>query len=278
MGKLEYIIKAIDEDIKCRAVAQAEKIGNSGRWVDNDEEGNYKLIYDDGTELTIDYDDNIIGVKYPNSDFDANYLMGESYTFFNGQEDSLFGDDKDARERIVRYCGYFASWKGWRINEYLRGLRSHDSMKDSLEEPWSDNYEVLWGKNGKAHKEFCDVIENNDLSKYDDFFSLRKVDRLHDNDNKNKRIVWDKGHTCSSVGLEDSDFDIFAGSSDAWRIITLHKKGNKASKGLFMGNLINEGSVKRDWEMEMHYAPNQKFRRLIIDNDRHVIVQEPYEA
>ncbi len=298
MVRLNYIIRIINEDVKCRATARAKNIGKTATWQElKVEEGKwetlglspaddryYKVSYDDGTEIYFDIEGTVTHLNCPNLDFDENYLGVDSYDFFKKQKNAIIkyfnSDIGDALyNNFAEYCDLYASWEGMRLNRYLRGIDDFDDFRFEL----GSDFDVLWGREGAFHEDFCNVVKNNDLSVYDDFFSWRQVDHLHDNDSLDKRIVWDKAHTCASVGMTDEKFkDIFV-SDEAWSIFTLHKKGDKSSRGVFMGNAINEArgdsfwGGSSDWEMEMHYAPNQKFERVIIDEKSKLIVQVPYE-
>lgn len=309
MVKYKYIIQAIDETIKCRAIAQAEGIGATAQWhemavergkwekigLEPSDKKYWKVTYDNGTEIYFNIRGDITHLTYPDLDFDENYLGEDSYDFFSDQKQKIIdfyndgenlevvGEDwgENGYRDFVQYCDTFASWRGFDTNSYLRGLSSYEEFKGSLE---GDGFEILWGRDGGLHDDFCELVANNDLSGYPDFFTLRKMNRLHDNDSEEKRIVWDKAHTSASVGMPNDDFETFVDDvDDSWSVITIHKKGNKASKGVFMGNAINEARAggwrgdAPDWEKEVHYAPGQRFERLIFDKKSKLIVQVPYE-
>ena len=315
MVKYNYIIRSIDDYIKCKATAHAKQVGGTAQWEKmkleggkwetiglspNDEEY-YKVSYDNGAEIYFNIDGDVTHLNYPDLEFDENYLGEDSYDFFSdqkqkmidnfnkGQNLDIVGEDwgEERYKYFVDYCDNFASWRGWDLNKYLRGIRDSRGVWDlnRLKSELGSSMEDMWGHDGGLHDDFCDVVANNDLSGYDDFFTVRRFDRLHDNDSLEKKIVWDKGHTCASVGMVNSDFGNFVDDvDDAWTVFTIHKKGNKASKGAFMGSALNEArggdwrGDEPDWEKELHYAPNQKFERLIIDEKSKIIFQIPYEA
>ena len=82
MVKYKYIVQAIDETIKCRAIAQAEGIGATAKWhemavedgkwerigLSPSDEKYYKVTYDNGTEIYFNVEGGITHLNYPDLD------------------------------------------------------------------------------------------------------------------------------------------------------------------------------------------------------------------
>ena len=294
MVKYKNIIKAIDNHLtKCSITAPLKKLGASGVWSEGtDEYGNPTkiLTYDDGTVLTFsafeDMDGELLTVK------DSTHFIS-----FYGDED--FREQEDwihetfgygEYEFFKEYVHYKSSTIGMAFNEYLRGDLTKEGFIDKCKwlfpKPYESQYsdfEMFRNKDGEYMANF--LIDNNDhfqeLCKLSyqnrEFATLRGVNKLHDNDNLDKRIVSDKGYTSASVGMSLNTMgQVLELEPDCWKIITKYKRGNKANKGLYLGDASYENWGFDDWD-EFLTAPGDKFIRTHIDLKNKIIIQEPYE-
>ncbi len=263
MVSRELIDKTFNEIInKCKATAKALQIGASATVHESD---GYKTIsYSNGFEITFskntDSDfgttDEFEMIYLGNGDI-RKYLGNDSYAFFDFQRDWIIEHyGQDEWEFVSVYSNLFASCDGMDINTDLRNdtALGEDSFLR------------------REHQHYLDIISNVPCDN-SDCFSVRVVDNLHDNDALNRRIVWDKAHTSASVGMTTDEFATFADPYNCWRIVTLIDKDSGA-KGFFYGNSLMEINGF-DWEKELHFAPKQKFERLVIDEENRIIIQKP---
>ena len=258
---------------KCSMVATAHSHG-SAVTEGTDEDGYRTLIYDDGTEIHFNSNGDI--AHFVNSDgVEMDYLFDDSYDFFESQKEAIidkYGDE--GYDFLKKYSNMYASMEGIYMNRYLRGLISMDEFEELVRgfhnQKSDDDFGFLWGN----HDRFVEMLSSMDLPN-ENFYSVRVVDRLHDNDGVNKAIVSDKAHVNSTSGADMDDLGIFADTEFGWKIIT-DFSGSSNVKGLFLGNPLMD-KRGRDWEMEVNHAPGQKFERVLIDEENKIIVQRPYK-
>lgn len=281
MVKYETIIKAIEDYIaKCKATAKILSIGATAKetYLDSqwfDEKYLAQISYDDGTVLTFDEDGNISHITTADG-FDKDYLEYDSYYFFDSQIQTLIEKyGQETYELFGKYANHWATWRGMLINQYLRGEISKSELKSTFERNgFIEEYDFMMDN----YQQFIDICNDNDLSVYGDFYTVRVADHIHDNDKLEKQIVWSKGHYSGSSGGNMLELkDSFAKTDKPWTIITLYEHDNGASKGAFLGDVINDNTYGCDWEMEVHHAPGQKFKRTLIDKKNKVIIQKPYK-
>lgn len=279
MVKYNNIIKAVDDYIKCKATSIIRQIGGTGNetWKDSewfDEQYISNITYDDGTALEFDEDGNITHLTLPNG-FSKDFLGNDDYGFFREQRNRLIREyGEEAYDMFGRYADKWATWRGMLVNEYLRGDITKKQLKERfLETGVIEDMEFMLDN----HSLFVKMCKENDLSAYGDFYTVRVTDRLHDNDHLEKRIVWDKGHNSSSSGADIRDLkDSFAKTHNPWTVVTVYEHDNGASRGAFIGDVVNLETWGGDWEHEVHTAPNTKFERLLIDETHRIIIQKPY--
>lgn len=290
MVKYEYIIKAIKEYLqKCPATLQAKKIGSTGRWTTETDQWGEEigvLTYENGTTIKFNkrgivdyYNENEI--FYPDMDINL-YDQGESIDYNPKYTEGIYVD----------FTHFKMSAIGVKFNEYLRGICTKQDFYDYLEDKIGDGTAPLWGSTftkGLTGKEMGDFFINNNpeyekicneetLNGYGDFITARKVNRLHDNDNINKRIVSDKGYTSSTIRTDDLgsiDYALDIDTDDSWTIITEYHNGNPANHGIALAYAEIKNGFQ-DWN-EIINPPHQKFKRNIIDEKNKIIVQEAYE-
>ena len=269
---IDFIVKKHTSE-KCSRVATAHAHGSAVTEATT-ENGYPTLIYDDGTEIHFDEDGNIS--TFVNSDgVEMHYLFDDAYDFFESQKEAII--DKYGNEGydfLKKYSNMYASMEGIYMNRYLRGLISMDEFEELVRgfhnQKSDDDFGFLWGN----HDRFVEMLSSMDLPN-EAFYSVRVMDRLHDNDALNKAIVSDKAHVNSTAGADMDDLGIFADTLFGWKVIT-DFSGSSNVKGLFLGNPLMD---KRggDWEMEVNHAPGQKFERVLIDEEHRIIVQRPYK-
>ena len=286
MVKYQTIIKIIEEELKkCKATAQAKKIGLTAHWEHYDDGDGYVtdiVTYGDGTRIEFD---NFSNVVFSDNDYspnpDYNYWLNIS------RDKVLEKYGEEGLEFYKEYTLYKQSRVGMFFNEYLRGKMTIEEVyakiyryvPDTTMESWhfKDGVEITdyLLENSERYMSMCNEL---DLNGVGDFYTIRKVDKLHDNDNADKRIVKDKGYTSSSTSGHTSIIDgLFHGPEENnWLIITKYKDGNLANHGMHLAYAEQENYGWHDWD-EVLNAPNQKFKRTIIDEPNHIIVQEPYE-
>lgn len=283
MVKYKTILKVIEQETnKCSPNKEAYSIGESAKikmGKSIDETGEIyeyieEITYKDGTTITFNDSDKIMNLKHDN--FNANHMLNnDSYEFFNDQKQEIIKKyGKETYDLFETYCDKWASSKGMIFNQYLRKEIGKKELKQKLGAIFPfmyDNYPLF--------KQIC--TENN-LGRYEDFFTIRYMNNLHNTDSINRNIVWDKGETSATCGfaltegtkVEGKEVSVFANMNNHWKVITLYKKGNKGH-GIFMGNALNSKRSTKDWEREIHTPSQQKFRRTIIDIANKIIIQEP---
>lgn len=288
MVKYNTIIKVIEEEIsKCKATLQAKNIGKTGIWGEETDENGEKidvLTYNDGTTIKFNKD----GIV----DF-----YNESEMFYQPSHINLYDQGEQLRyiygEKLyIDFTHFKMSGIGMKLNEYLRGIYTKQDFYDYLERTVGNGGKALYGEeftNYMTGKEIGDFMLNYNpryeemcreasLNGYGDFITVRRAEKLHDNDNIDKRIVYDKGYTSSSLRIEDIhgiDYCLDLDEKNSWTIITKYKNGNPANHGMSLSYAEIEGH-SQDWD-EILTAPYQKFKRTIIDERNKLIVQEPYE-
>ena len=282
MVKYKTIIKVIEHYIiKCQPNKKAYTIGESAQVkmsTSIDENGEFEYIdeirYDDGTILKFNDSHQIMSLEHNN--FNAKFMLRHnSYDFFKDQKDKIIKKyDEDTYKMFESYCDNWATGKGMIFNQYLRGEIGKKQLKKEL----GAMFPFMW-ENYPKFKQICNDIN---LGDYNDFYTVRYADNLHNTDSLNRNIIWDKGDTSATCGfaltegtiMEGKEVGIFADMGNHWKVITLYKKGNKGH-GVFMGNALNSKRSTKDWEREIHTPPQQKFRRKIIDIKNKIIIQEP---
>lgn len=284
------LITVIEEEIsKCKATASALRIGSNftmESYGEKDEYGRQKkrITYEDGTVLNLNYFGDIESLTTSEGKtLNYFYHTDEDYEVFKDQKDRLIGKyGQEKYDMLCKYADEWGSWEGLYMNKYFRGkiskadlVEKYSNAKDLFHSATLEDLDFLLDN----HDDFINICGENSLNGYGDFISIRAVSRLHDNDPITKKIVWDKGHTSASVGLDGDDMRMYAGS-DGWKIVTIYEDGNDANRGLFLGNLKNDyhKGMTMDWEHEIHTAPNQKTERLIIDTKNKYIIQRPYTS
>lgn len=266
------ILKQLEE--KCSRVEYAYTNGSSPS-IEFNEQGDLKsLTYEDGTEIQFDDRGNIS--HFRNSDgVEMDYLFARAYDFFASQKDDIIDRyGQEGWDFLCEYTNIYATKMGIYMNSYLRGLISFDEFKSSVDNWWNhktyDDFGYLWDN----HDRFVEMLSTIDLPT-GNFYSVRVMNHVHDNDSLDKAIVWDKAHTNSTAGAEMYRLGVFADTEFGWKVIT-DFSGSHNAKGLFLGNSLREKRGK-DWEMEVNFAPNQKFERVLVDEEHKIIVQRPYE-
>ena len=286
MVKYNTIIKIIEENLnKCKATAQAKKIGLTAHWEHFDDGDGYitdVVTYDDGTKIEFD---NFSQITFHDNDFSPkpDYM----YWLKISKDKILEKYGEDGLDFYKEYTLYKQSRVGMFFNEYIRGnmtieqfyAKTYRYIPDNRMESWrfKDGMEVAdyLLENTERYMSMCREL---DLNGVGDFYTIRKVGKLHDNDNVNKRIVKDKGYTSSTTSGHTANIDDLFESPEKnnWLIITKYTDGNPANHGMHLAYAEQENYGWHDWD-EVLNAPGQKFKRTIIDEANHIIVQEPYE-
>ena len=290
MVRVKDIIKIMEDYLqKCPATQQAKKIGSTGKWTTETNQRGETLnviTYDNGTTIKfnergiVDYY-NETEMFYPDMEINL-YDQGENIDY----------NPKYTKGLYVDFTHFKMSGMGMKFNEYLRGKCTKQEFYDYLEDKIGDGTAPLWGSTftkGMTGKEIGDFFINNHpeyeqicnestLNGYGDFITTRQVNRLHDNDNINRRIVSDKGYTSSTVRTDDIssiNYSLDIDSDNSWTIITEYHNGNPANHGIALGYAEIKNGFQ-DWN-EVINPPYQKFKRGVIDVDNRIIVQEAYE-
>ena len=291
MMRYKFLIKAIDEYTKCKATAQALKIGSTGVWgYLRNEDGRITgstLTYDNGTTLKYDENGKLEEMTY----------NGETLSYMSNQReaDEFF---KDQKEKLIEKYGQEA-YDNFSQFAYMYHTSMHEPINTSMREKSISYLKEYMEKTMRFDKEDCDFIisnadgfesmlEGNDLSDYPSFFTIRGVGGLYDTEKITKKIVHDKGFNSQSVGMSSVDImDIFGVDYDTdesgWLIVTPYMSGNNMGKGAYIETAIGDGYAQiygdsyESGELEFLAPPNQSFMRTIIDTDNRIIIQEPYE-
>ena len=121
-------------------------------------------------------------------------------------------------------------------------------------------------------KKFPYLLKENSFENSESFITQNSIKDLPTDEGTNKGIVQNKG-----IGYEYSH-DTYEQSGtgthftqNEWNIITIREKGNPANKGIqreATGPLESQPFLS---------APGAKFERLLIDKDRKIIIQRPYQ-
>lgn len=296
MMRYKFLIKAIDEYTKCKATAQALKIGSTGVWrYLRNEEGEITgstLTYDNGVTITYSGYDEVASVTYNGEEI--KYLdnnigeNNEAYDFFKDQKENLIKEYGEDGYRMFSQFAYMYHTSLFEpINTAMRE-KNINYVKDYLTNTMQfDDDDCDWIIENSD--KFIDMLENNPLKEYPSFVTLRGTDELYDS--ITKKIVSDKGFNSQSVGMPSRELmDIFGGEFDGmdegWLIITSYSQSNSARKGAYLESAIFEGYQQiygadsygyGSGEFEFLAPPNQKFMRTIIDEENRIIIQEPYE-
>lgn len=264
MVSKELINKTFTDIIahKCGGSVKVRELGATARIFESE---NYTTIsYANGFELTFSKNrDSDFGtmeefesIYLGNGDV-RRYLGNDSYGFFDYQRDWIIDHyGIEEWEFVCKYSDMFASSDGMDLNT---DLRDGNNLGD---------YNFL----RREHDHYISIVKNVPCDN-EDCVSLRVMDNLHDNDALNRRIVYDKAHTSSSMGMNMDEFGSFADVMDCWRVFTLVDKDSGAT-GLFYGNPLMEVNGF-DWEKELHFLPKQRFERVLIDEENKIIIQRP---
>ncbi len=271
-----FILKSIEDAIivKCPTSSKARKRGMDGVLSYNDEFDSNQITYPDGTVVVYDDDEGLFSVTIDGKtyDFPGKKSRDYEYEMFQYMKDQLEGmegilGNNTMYQFLRKYFDDYASWLGMDIN---RAMRKDISLEDvSGIHNWNDV--ILDGHDTVVELERSVRIDN------EDYVALRVQSNLnHGNDDIKKLVVSNKAHTCTTVGgdWEEQVMTFGTGSAEgSWKIITLIDKGGGAT-GLFAGNPIRDERGK-DWEAEINFAPKQKFERVLIDEENHIIIQKP---
>ena len=287
MVKYETIIKVIENEInKCKATAQAKNIGATGKWTE--EKGQwgetlYALTYDDGTRIV--FDENQMGIEEYSNSTEGFFANNTNINFTEDGEYIRQEYGAEGLMQYIKYTNYKMSGMGMKFNQYLRGLCTKEEFYKNLEDTAGHYSQYLL--NGLNGTEIADLLYNNHKqyetycnipSKNEDFITARRVERLHSNDNIDKRIVYDKGYTSSTTQvkyLNGIDRKLNLNKDESWTIITEYHKGNTASHGLSLTYAELDIGIQ-NWGEYLN-PPYQKMKRKIIDEKNKIIVQECYE-
>lgn len=276
MVNFEFILKSIDEAVyKCGGSERLKRIGASVKVTQED--GFETYHYDNGMSITFDLGinengrgeyslDNIIV-----GDEKISYLGEEAYDFFKEQKDFIgetFG--YKGWDDFTRYVYNFSLGRAFELNSMLRT----DFEKELKEWSKLSGRKETGGWMWENHPQFVEIMDSVPLPD-ESFITLRVVNKLHDNDSLNRRIVKDKGHTSSSCGSPMTKLEDYGDLEDgAWKIITVVHPDDEVH-GAFLGTAFKESSCGYDYELEFNYLPNQKFVRDVIDEKNHIIIQHP---
>ncbi len=280
MVKYSTLIKVISLEVnKCKATENALNIGDTGLWSDmlngDGKTIGSRLTYSNGLEIRYDNKGNISSMMLPNGE-ELDYLKEQCYDFFKDQRQKLIKQNGEGGyEFFKKFYGIYQSHQYMYINNYLRGRIGKDFLEKCLE----GNFNFI----SNNFDNFNEPLNQNKLSVYDDFFTVRAITKPHDNDALNRRIVKDKAYTSSSVGKNTTELmKGFGDKDEGYLVITYYQKGNKASKGVFVGGVSREIDIEKyginmDEEKEVLSPSNQKFERQVIDRENRIIYQIPYE-
>ncbi len=281
MVRYTTILKVIEEElVKCKATENALKVGATGIWETlRDENGEVigsTLTYSDGTKITYNEYDEVSSIDYNGETI--NYIGWEQSTdFFDSQRDELI--ERYGEEAYRKFCEFAYLYQSEFYEEINEGMRTDgvDSVRNLISsEIVADDLDV-----------FLELLENNDLSNYPSFLTLRGIEHLFDDSGLEKRIIYDKSFNSQTVGMGSREvMDYFGGEMDGinkgWLIITPFSKDNRARSGAYLDNAITEhhyrlyGDTTIRGEDEFLVPPKQKFMRTVIDEKNRIIIQEPY--
>ena len=284
------ILKSFDDAIvKCKNSSYlARKIGNSVQHNLNffDEKDGVKMdietfTYDNGMSITLihnlDYQDYGDGKTYQEEWWDigelndngVKYTMldDQSYDFFEYQKDYIIKNyGKDGWDFFSKYANVYASYEGMNLNGFLRGVINKEDINNNDGEFYISDFLM------DNHERFVDMLKNIPADNKS-FMSCRVVSKLHNNDSISKKIVSDKGHTSTSLNENEDYYSTFADTDGCWKIFTIVNEGSGVNAG-FLGSAIQDIDGY-DWEREVNFAPDQKFERLVIDEENGIIIQKP---
>ena len=270
--KTKYLFKVItDYVLKHPITEKPRNIGRTGKWAyvkdENGEVIGSTLTYKDGTTITYDSKNNITGIisdKGENLKYPGDRLYLDNYFYQHDVENLKYDLGNSDYMKLRNFAVIYT--QNHFINNYLRGLCSKEEAIESMGEK---NFNYIMNN----IDDITEMLQRNDL-KGSSFMSIRGVRHLHDNDGIGKRIVSDKAFTSASVGMNSEGMKSIYVGEDGWTIITEYDTG-KANRGMFLGYAIRDVNGG-DFEKELLSAPNQKFERSIIDEERRIIVQRPY--
>ena len=283
----EQAFDAITYEIrKCKATAQARRLGATGRWNINSTPGGTldQLTYEDGTTVTFNPDGTIREVR--NGDFHKQILNIDSETFFKHQKDYITSKYGEEEYRFFEeYSENIDGINGDALNRILQG-DSVDEVKEWIRTDYApytltDNTIQYMMDNLPRYQK---ILEGCNLSVYGDFFTWRQTQELGEWESSDRNIARDKGMTRASVGTTNELFyspfippndirETYDYDDNSWTVITIHEHDNDFY-GAYMGNVTNYGELN----YEVKSAPNQKAKRDIIDNTNHLIIQRPYHT
>lgn len=275
MVKYSTLLKIIENEVrKCKATAQAKKIGSSAKWETlydkNGKEKGSKVTYSDGTSITYDKNRSVTRITMPNGE-KIDYLQNKSYDFFEDftsfELQQKYG--QETYELFKKYCGIYYGYDYRYINSYLRGDIDEDRARYKIGD---ETFDFIMDNQDM----FNIILNDNSISKLPTFITVRETTGLFKNDNPDKKIVKDKGYSSASVGMSTRDLKATFGSPKGYTIITVYEKGNNASTGAFLGHVL-KGINGFDFEREFLTAPDNKFSRSIIDMESKIIIQVPYK-
>lgn len=229
---------------------------NGNRWA-----GYESLEYPDGTRIDFAVRDHVRRLESVVIDGKRyDFLGDDSYNHFMYQLDDIrrkYGDVKVWK--LSNYTSRFATSSGMGLNVDLRnGMAPRGGL-------------------ASKHPEFVRLIKEARLK--DDVLSMRVQSRLHDEDALDLLFIQEKSHTCTTVGADINDLeDIFVaydcqGTGNYWTIINVIPVESETN-ALFLGNSLRRARG-HDWEHELNFAPNQKFKRLLVDERNKIIIQTP---
>lgn len=228
-------------------------------WLD---ESDFKLLeYADGTKIEFNNDGATVYLKsVVIDDVKYEFLKEESYEFFKYQQYNITKEMGIRKLRFLQnYSNKYATAQGMKLN---RCLRLGEKYKGPL---------------AKEHKDFVELIKMSKIEK--NVVSMRVQSSLHIDDALDKLYITEKAHFCSSTGTSIDDLtEVFVrfGHEKAgqhWEIITVIPEKSETN-ALFLGNALKTRRGQ-DWEYELNFAPNQSFKRLLVDEKNKIIIQTP---
>lgn len=294
MVSKDVISKSLSDAIfKCSPSAKARSIGASVKekeYTNTDGVKVVEYIYEDGTVINRKLNKKVTVVEESGYSFESETDMFDTLTydgveyhlsygtstddkatddFFKYQEDIIrekYGDD--GWDFFSRYCNEYGTFQGWNLNSVLRGYRSMDDVTDKDGKFYISPFLL------ENHNRFVEMEKSLPLDR-ESFVSLRLVNKLHRNDSIGKKIVSDKGHISTSTIGELENYEVYGDYMNGWFVFTVNEKGSGVNGAYFgRGVKYDDGY---DWEREVNYVPNQKFERVLIDEENRFIIQKPID-
>ena len=272
MVSKDVISKSLSDAIfKCSPSAKARSVGASVKekeYTDTDGAKVVEYTYEDGTIINMKLGKPITMVEDDGYTYESETDIFDTLTY-NGVMEKF----EIAEYKILK------TYKG----KELEGVVCKQVLYPDQRESVICLADYVTDEDGKFyispfllenHNRFVEMEKSLPLDR-ESFVSLRLVNKLHRNDSIGKKIVSDKGHISTSTTGQIENYEVYGDYMNGWFVFTVNEKGSGA-RGAYFGRGIKY-SDGYDWEREVNYVPNQKFERVLIDEENRFIIQKPID-